>query len=212
MTLNLDGIRLSLSGRPLFAAVTLAVAPGEIGTVMGPSGCGKSSLLAYAAGLLDPAFAAEGRVRLDDADVTAVAAEKRRMGLLYQDPVLFPHMTVAQNLAFALPRGLSRGERRAQVAQALEEAELEGLGDRDPNTLSGGQAMRASLMRTLLSHPRALLLDEPFARLDAPLRSRLRHTVFAAAARRRLPTLLVTHDPADAEAAGGAVIELGHAA
>jgi len=174
---------------------------------MGPSGSGKSTLLAFVAGFLDPAFSARGRVLLCGEDVTALPANRRRAGLLFQDPLLFPHMSVGANLLFALPPG-DRKERRAKAEAALAGAGLEGFFDRDPATLSGGQKARASLIRVLLSQPRALLLDEPFSKLDAALRQQMRELVFGEARARALPVLLVTHDPEDAQAAGGRIVEL----
>jgi putative thiamine transport system ATP-binding protein len=128
---------------------------------------------------------------------------------LFQDDMLFPHLSVGENLAFALPRSVRpRRARRARIDAALSEAGLEGFAGRDPATLSGGQRARVALMRTLLAQPLALLLDEPFNKLDRDLRQRVRRFVFDHARRSALPTLLVTHDPADAEAAGGGVITL----
>lgn len=207
--LSLEEVRLTADGRHLLGPLSLAVAPGAVLTVMGPSGAGKSSLLAFACGTLPPGIAGSGRVWLDGVDVGGLPAHRRRIGILFQDDLLFPHMSVAENLAFGLTpalRGLAA--RRAAVAEALAEAELEGFGPRDPATLSGGQRARVALMRVLLAAPRALLLDEPFSRLDAALRARMRRFVFDRAAARRLPVLLVTHDAADAEAAGGAVLNL----
>jgi putative thiamine transport system ATP-binding protein len=206
--LLLEAVRIRLQGRSLFAPLNLTIPAGEVVTVMGPSGCGKSTLLGYLCGTLAPAFQAEGVVRLNGRDLAGLPLERRRLGILFQDALLFPHLSVAGNLAFGLPRGLSRRERRRRVAEALADAELAGLGERDPATLSGGQRARVALLRTLLSEPEALLLDEPFAKLDAALRARMRTFVFEHARDRRLPTLLVTHDPADAEAAGGPVIVL----
>jgi putative thiamine transport system ATP-binding protein len=191
------------------ASLDAHVPPGGALTVMGPSGSGKSTLLAAVIGAPPPGFTVTGRVLVDGRDVSALPVEARRIGILFQDDLLFPHLSVGGNLAFALPAALrGRAARRAAVAAALEEAELPGFADRDPATLSGGQRARVALLRALLAEPRALLLDEPFSRLDAGLRARFRAFVFARAAARRLPVLLVTHDPADAEAAGGAVVRL----
>ena len=207
--LALREVTLSLHGRRLLGPLSLEVRPGEVTTVMGPSGCGKSSLLAYLCGTLDPAFETSGGGWLDGARITELPPERRRIGILFQDDLLFPHLSVAENLAFGLPPTLKdRSERVRRIAAALREADLEGFGNRDPATLSGGQRARVALLRTLLSEPLALLLDEPFGKLDVALRGRFRHFVFEHARNRGLPTLLVTHDPLDAEAAGGAVLEL----
>lgn len=206
--LVLDGVAISLAGRTLLR-LDCAVAPGEVVTVMGPSGSGKSTLLAFVAGFLDPAFRAEGRVILDGSDITGLPPDRRGLGLLFQDPLLLPHLSVAGNLLLGLPAELrGRRARRDAADQALADVGLGGFGGRDPATLSGGQAARVALMRTLLARPRALLLDEPFAKLDIGLRRQVRDLVFENARARRLPALLVTHDPADAEAAGGRVIRL----
>lgn len=207
--LYLEGVFIRLRERVLIPPLTCKVAPGEVTTVMGPSGCGKSSLLAFLCGTLDPAFTAGGRVRLGDVEIADLPPERRRIGILFQDDLLFPHMTVAENLAFGLPAAVTgQRARRARVDAALLEAGLAGFGDRDPSTLSGGQRARVALLRTLLSEPQALLLDEPFGRLDLRLRDRFRRAVLDHARGRRLPTLLVTHDPDDAAAAGGPVIEI----
>jgi putative thiamine transport system ATP-binding protein len=207
--LRLEALDLSVGGRALFAGFSLQVTPGEVVTVMGPSGCGKSSLLSWLCGTLDPNFRAAGRIWLHGVAIEALPPERRRLGILFQDDMLFPHLSVGENLAFALPRAVKpRGERRVRVAEALREAGLEGFAERDPATLSGGQRARVALMRTLLAEPRALLLDEPFNKLDQDLRERVRRFVFDHARSLALPTLLVTHDAADAEAAGGPVISL----
>jgi len=208
--LALHGVRIAIGAHTIVSSLDLHVAPGECVTVMGPSGSGKSTLLAFVAGTLTPPFRAEGRIAVDGGDVTALAPEARRIGILFQDDLLFPHLSVGNNLAFALPRSLRGREiRRDAVEHALAEAELRGFADRDPATLSGGQRARVALMRTLLAQPRALLLDEPFNKLDAQLRNDFRRFVFTHAADRRLPILLVTHDEADAQAAAGRVIVLG---
>lgn len=201
--LVLDAVAIDLPERPLIAPLDLAVRPGEIVTLMGASGSGKSSLLAYLCGTLGAGLRARGQVRLDGREVTRLAPERRQIGILFQDDLLFPHMSVGENLAFAVPRGLPRVERARRVAAALDEAGLAGFERRDPATLSGGQRARAALMRTLLAAPRALLLDEPFSRLDGPMRARIRRFVFDHARAAGLPTLLVTHDEEDAAAAAG---------
>ncbi len=208
--LMLHGVGIALDAHRLVSPLEFAIAPGERVTVMGPSGSGKSTLLAYIAGTLAPAFTAEGRVSINGDDVTDLAPERRRVGILFQDDLLFPHLSVGDNLAFALtPTLRSRDARRAAIAQALDEAELPNFAGRDPATLSGGQRARVALMRTLLAEPRVLLLDEPFNKLDSQLRHDFRRFVFEHASTRGLPILLVTHDAVDADAAGGRVIMLG---
>lgn len=209
--LRLKGVTISLRGRsePLISDLSLSVAPGRVATIMGPSGSGKSTLLAYVGGFVDrAAFESRGRVAIGAEVIDHKPAEQRRLGVLFQDAVLFPHLSVGGNLMFALPRATQkcRAARRAAVADALASAGLAGFADRDPATLSGGQKARVALLRTLMAEPRALLLDEPFGKLDAELRAEFRGFVLAHAAERRLPTLLVTHDPADA--AGGGIIRL----
>ena len=207
--LRLEGISLFLEEQCFVRALDLRVGRGEIVVFMGASGSGKSSLLSYLCGGLSPAFRACGRVFLDGEEIGALPIHLRRVGLLFQEDLLFPHMSVGENLAFAARTGgVSRRQIRVRVAEALEQAELAGLQSRDPHSLSGGQKARVSLMRCLLAHPRALLLDEPFSKLDLPLRRSFRRFVFARIKERRVPTLLVTHDPADARAAGGRLLTM----
>ena len=209
--LVLEEVRIARAGRRLLA-LDARVPPGTVLTIMGPSGAGKSTLLAFASGMLPRDFKAEGRVLLDGTDLTDLPPQERRLGLLFQDALLFPHLSVAGNLAFGLPPDLrGRAVRSKSVEAALGEAGLAGLGPRDPDTLSGGQRARVALMRVLLARPRALLLDEPFGGLDAARRARVRSFVFDHVRREGLPALLVTHDRDDAEAAGGPVIEIGAA-
>lgn len=195
--------RLGSAAQPLVQGLQLQVPPGEILTLMGPSGCGKSSVLAAIAGTL--ASVSEGlqplplvgTVRLNGRDLTALPTHQRGVGVVFQDTLLFAHLTAAENLLFAVPQGLPLAQRQARVQQALHEAELDGLGERDPSTLSGGQRARVALMRALLAEPQALLLDEPFSKLDAALRTQLRPWVFAHVRERRIPVVLVTHDRED---------------
>lgn len=185
-----------------------AVAPGEVLTIMGPSGSGKSTALAAITGTLPRGFTLTGRLLLDGRDVTGLPTRARGIGLLFQDDVLFPHLSVGGNLGFALPREVrGREDRDAAIAAALARADMAGFADRDPATLSGGQRARVALMRTLLARPKALLLDEPFSRLDTDLRGRIRAFVLDLIRAEGLPAILVTHDAEDARAAGGRVID-----
>jgi putative thiamine transport system ATP-binding protein len=205
--LRLIGVCLRVGGSDLLSGFELEIGPGAVTTVMGPSGCGKSSLLGYICGTLEPAFEASGEIWLDSAAIHDLPPERRRVGILFQDDLLFPHLSVGENLAFALPPSVrGRLARRERIETALGEADLAGFAGRDPGTLSGGQRARVAVMRTLLSEPKALLLDEPFGKLDRALRDRFRAFVFDHARAAGLPTLLVTHDEADAAAAGGAVV------
>ncbi len=205
--LVLNAISINLAGTPLLH-VDAEIKPGETLTLMGPSGSGKSSLLAYLGGFLDPAFSATGAAYLDGRDITQLPAHARKTGILFQDPLLFPHMSVGGNLLFALPASAKGAERRERAESALEEAGLGGFFERDPATLSGGQKARVALMRVLLAEPAALLLDEPFSKLDTSRRDQIREFVFTEARDKNLPVVLVTHDQADAQAAGGLIIEL----
>jgi putative thiamine transport system ATP-binding protein len=205
--LVLRGVTIWLDGEQL-VSLDAAIRPGETLAVMGPSGVGKSTLLAFVAGFLGPDFRAVGQILVNGRDVTALPAERRGIGLLFQDALLFPHLSVGGNLLIGLHPNVKGAARRLAVQEALAEIGLEGFAERDPATLSGGQAARVALMRTLLARPEALILDEPFSRLDVSLRQQVRELVFDEGRKHGLPILLVTHDPADAEAAGGRVIEL----
>src|SRR6056297_2059282 len=210
--LRFEQVVLSL-GEVRLMALDCTVGPGEVLTVMGPSGSGKSTLLAAITGTLEPVFTMTGRIRLDGQDLAGLPTEARQIGILFQDEYLFPHLSVGANLAFGLKPALrGRAARRARIESALAEVGLAGFADRDPATLSGGQRARVALQRTLLSEPRALLLDEAFSKLDTGLRQQTRALVFEVARRRALPVLQVTHDHSDAEAAGGPVHCLGQLA
>ncbi len=210
MSLSLDAVTVAPPGAsPLLLPLSLSVPPGGVTTLVGPSGIGKSTLLDAVGGHLAHGFVMSGAVRLDGREVTALPPEARRIGVLFQDALLFPHLSVGDNLAFGLARHVrGRSVRRAAVARALDQAGLSGLHDRDPATLSGGQRARAALMRALLAEPKALLLDEPFSKLDAQLRHEVRTFTFAHVRARGVPVLMVTHDEGDAAAAEGPVIAL----
>ncbi len=208
--LELRRVSIRLNGRRL-VDIDIVIKPGEIVTLMGPSGSGKSSLLAHICGTLPSGRAAGfevgGQVVLNGMPLDGLAPQDRHVGILFQDDLLFPHLSVGGNLAFALPSTIrGRDERRQRIDEALESAGLGGFTDRDPATLSGGQRARVALMRVLLSEPDALLLDEPFSKLDTELRDQIRTFVFDQARLRGLPTLMVTHDPEDGAAAGGRIV------
>lgn len=189
------------------APLNLHIAPGEIVTLMGPSGCGKSTLLHALIGALPSAFTCHGQLWLNGRELSHLPVEQRHIGILFQDDLLFPHLSVGANLAFALPPA-DKHMRQAIIEQALTDAGLSGFAHRDPETLSGGQRARVSLLRALLAKPQALLLDEPFSRLDRPLRRSFREFVYGQIQQAGLPTLLVTHD-ADDIPPNGRVIMFG---
>lgn len=208
--LSLRNLSISIGPRPLLEGLSLEIAAGEMLTLTGASGTGKSTLLGWMVGALEPGLSARGELWLHGVRCDGLPTEQRHIGLLFQDDLLFPHLSVGHNLAFALPpqvRGTAA--RRALVEEALVDMGLAGFHDRDPATLSGGQRARVGLMRTLLSQPKALLLDEPYSSLDAQLRTQFRALVLQQVARLRIPALLVTHDAADIPP-GGRVVQLGH--
>ena len=219
MTLQLDNVTIRVHGRALVSDLNARIEPGQVLAVMGASGSGKSSLLAWIAGTLEAPFSARGRLTLDGTDLADTPIQQRRIGLLFQDDLLFPHLSVLGNLLFALPAATrtasgsaagDRGGRERLAEEALEGAGMAGFGPRLPGSLSGGQRSRVSLLRALLAAPAALLLDEPFSKLDTALREQMRQFTFASIAARRVPALLVTHDAADV-LPGAHCIRLGDA-
>ncbi len=202
MVLSLHDVAISRrTGGVLIQPFSLTIGDGEIVTLMGPSGSGKSTLLSFIGGDLADAFAARGDIRRDGASMIGLAPEHRRLGRLFQDDLLFPHMTVAENLLFACPKA-AQAERLARMRDALHHAELSDFENRPPHTLSGGQRSRVALMRALLANPAALLLDEPFNKLDRELRASIRDYTFSQIRARHIPALLVTHDPDDVPSDG----------
>ena len=188
--------RLRTPAGVLMADLALDVPGGVVHTVMGPSGSGKSSLLAAVCGTLGAGLEFEGTVVLNGKRIDTVPTHRRRVGLLLQEDLLFAHLTVLENLLFAVPAGPSAA-REARAREALSEVELQHFANADPATLSGGQRARVALARALLAEPLALMLDEPFSKLDAPLRQRMRELVFGAVAARGIAAILVSHDAAD---------------
>ena len=206
--LHTSALTLFLDGAPLLTLPPLRVAPGEVLTLMGPSGCGKSSLLAALAGVLPPGgpIRLTGDILLGAHRLTPLPPQERGVGILFQDDLLFAHLTVAENLMFGMPAHLKgMAARQTRAHEALAEVGLEAQADKLPGALSGGQKARVSLLRALLAEPRALLLDEPFSRLDKPLRAAFRTLVFERLRTQAIPALLVTHDEEDAP---GTILQL----
>lgn len=207
MFLTVQGLEVRFGGaggRAAVDGVSMALAAGEIGVLVGPSGCGKTTLLRSIAGLERPG---KGHIELAHETIVDgerglhVSPEKRRIGMVFQDFALFPHLTVSQNIAFGL-KALGRSQRQARVAEMLTLVGLVGLGDRWPHQLSGGQQQRVALARALAPAPRLLLLDEPFSSLDVDLRERLAHEIRAILKQTGTTALFVTHDQLEAFALG----------
>ncbi|MBC5763166.1 ABC transporter ATP-binding protein [Ramlibacter albus] len=188
--------------RPAVEGVSLGLRAGDIGVLIGPSGCGKTTLLRAIAGL-EPA--SEGEIRISGEVVTGggthVAPEKRRIGMVFQDYALFPHLDVARNVAFGLD-AWPRGKRAQRVAEVLELVGLAGSEKAMPHELSGGQQQRVALARALAPQPQLLLLDEPFSNLDVDLRERLAHEIRGILKAAQATALFVTHDQLEAFAIG----------
>jgi ABC-type Fe3+/spermidine/putrescine transport system ATPase subunit len=189
--------------------VHLEVSEGEFFSLLGPSGCGKTTLLRLLAGF-EPA--SEGRIFIDGRDVTSLPPEKRRVGMVFQNYALFPHLTVHENIAYGLKaNGVSRLTIDEKVEEMLDLVDLEGFGHRDVHSLSGGQQQRVALARALAPQPRVLLMDEPLSNLDARLRLQTRNEIRELQHRLGMTTIYVTHDQAEAFALSDrlAVMEKG---
>lgn len=197
MCFELENYQLSLKGKPLFKTFSLSVKAGQVGVLSGSSGAGKSTVLSDILGACPAVFQRTGAVRLNGNDLTDLAVEKRHVGILFQDDLLFPHLNVFENLVFGLPANFSKKEKSERIRQALNKAGLGGFENRDVATLSGGQRSRISLLRTLLSQPKLILLDEPFSKLDQNLREQFRTWVFSELKEQNIPVVLVTHDAND---------------
>ena len=181
----------------LFSNFDLTVKPGEIIAITGPSGCGKTTLLRCICGL---DFIDSGTITLDDNDITEWPAEDRGIGMIFQRPVLFPHLNVEQNLLL--------GNKFGDVEQSLNEVNMSGFENRSVNNLSGGEGQRISLARALLANPRVLLLDEPFSSIDEELSMKLVEDVRKILKKRQTPAILVTHNKTIARKFADSVISL----
>ena len=196
--LSLDGLGKRYGSNPVVAGVTLDIAEGELVVLLGPSGCGKTTTLRMVAGFVDPS---EGDIRLDGQSIAGLPPHRRGMGLVFQSYALFPHLSVARNVAFGLEmQGVARPEREQRVQQMLALARLGPLAERLPRQLSGGQQQRVALARALAIHPRVLLLDEPLSNLDASLRAEVGRDIRLMQREMRLTTIMVTHDQDEAMA------------
>jgi putative spermidine/putrescine transport system ATP-binding protein len=195
-SLSLSGVTKRYGDSVVVNGVTLDVADGEFLVLLGPSGCGKTTTLRMIAGFIPPSA---GTIRLGSRDVTDMPPWKRNAGLVFQNYALFPHLTVAQNVAFGLEmRKTQESDVKSRVAQALELVRLGGLDDRFPRQLSGGQQQRVALARALVIRPDVLLLDEPLSNLDAKLRLDVRVEIRALQRELGLTTIMVTHDQEEA--------------
>ncbi len=197
MSLKIDNYQLKLREHLLFKAFSLQVDNGGIAAIMGPSGSGKSTILSDILGTLPRCFVSNGTLNLNNQDLRLLPMEKRNIGILFQDDLLFPHLNVYENLIFGLPNNLSKLQKKHLIEHALNRADLESFQKRDIATLSGGQRSRISLLRTLLSKPELMLLDEPFSKLDKKLRESFRQWVFDQLQEQSIPAILVTHDQND---------------
>ncbi len=188
----------------------LVIEPGELFFLLGPSGCGKTTLLRSLAGFYIPE---QGRILFGDEDVTRLEPHKRNTGMMFQSYALWPHMSVAENVAFGLhERKIPKEEVKRRVGEALESVRMNAYAERKPNQLSGGQQQRVALARALVIRPRCLLLDEPLSNLDARLRLEMRTEIRRVCKEFKLTTVYVTHDQKEALSVSDrmAILESGH--
>ncbi len=207
-TLEVSQLTKSYDGVRAVDDLNLNLKSGTFTALIGPSGCGKSTTLQMIAGLVRPEH---GRISIDGVDVALVPPERRPVSMVFQKPLLFPHLTVAQNVAFGLRmQKVSRSAASLRVSDMLERVQLDGFGDRRPQELSGGQEQRVALARALVLEPTLILLDEPFSQLDVPLRAEMRALVRDLHESSGVTTLFVTHDQGEAvEIADRIVVMLG---
>jgi len=192
VTITIQELTKRFSGSVVLSSVNLQIESGELFFLLGPSGCGKTTLLRHIAGFYTPDA---GKIWFDDEDVTRLPAHKRGTGMMFQSYALWPHLNVAQNVAFGLEeRKRPRREIEHRVSEALEQVKLDGLGSRKIQQLSGGQQQRVALARALVIRPKCLLLDEPLSNLDAKLRLEMRTEIRHIVKQHGLTAIYVTHD------------------
>ena len=205
-TLQLEGLRKSFGATPILAGIDLALDNGEMLVVVGASGCGKSTLLRLVAGL---ETATAGRILLDGRDITALDPAARDIAMVFQNYALYPHMTVAENMAYALRiRGLPKAEIRAKVQRTADSLGLGALLARRPRELSGGQRQRVAMGRAIVREPKLFLFDEPLSNLDAALRVQMRAEIRRLQRSLGVTSLYVTHDQVEAMTLGDRLLVL----
>ena len=193
---SLQRLRKSFGATVAVADFSLDIDEGELVAFLGPSGCGKTTTLRMIAGFITPTA---GRILIGDTDVTTMPPHRRNTGMVFQRYALFPHITVAQNVAFGLEmRKVPAGERDARISRTLDMVRMTELRDRMPRQLSGGQQQRVAIARALAIEPGVFLLDEPLSNLDAKLRLEVREEIRALQQRLALTTIFVTHDQDEA--------------
>lgn len=205
MALEISSINKSFDGKRILAGVSLVVGDGEIVALTGASGSGKSTLLRIICGLES---ADDGEVMLAGENIDEIPCEKRNIGMIFQSPILYPHMNVARNLHLGISEKMSREEKDELVEQILIDVDLAGFQLRSVDELSGGEAQRVALARTLLTKPRALLMDEPFSALDTELRESLAEKTRKLLSQLDIPIIHVTHDVDEAQRIADRVVSL----
>ncbi|TMV20603.1 ABC transporter ATP-binding protein [Rhizobium sp. RM] len=202
--LSVKGLTHSYGGQNAISDISFDIDAGEIVALLGPSGCGKSTVLRAIAGLIQPR---SGSLRLGDQDLANVSARSRGIGMVFQNYALFPHLTVAENIAYPLAcQQMPRAERRARVEEMLSLVRLNGYGNRLPRELSGGQQQRVAVARAIAGRPSLLLLDEPFGALDRALRFDLQVELLHLQKTLGITTLIVTHDQEEAQSLAGRLV------
>jgi len=200
MTVTVDLVQLTKTYKnatePSVDGIDMNIEQGQLVAMLGPSGCGKTTTMKMIAGLLDPTA---GDVQFDGKSVVDIPAEKRHVAMVFQKPLLFPHMSIGDNVAFGLRmRGVDKKTRKKRVTEMMELVRLPGMEDRRPGQLSGGQEQRISLARGLITKPDILLLDEPLSQLDANLRIEMRDLIRQIQAELGITSIFVTHDQEEA--------------